>query len=166
MTRMSFSLVFGMAFVFASFVPMAEASTDSCGPRLGKILFSATFPGTKSKATHSPRLKLLIGQLRDEETAVQARPRTPLQARILLGSSCQAVCQVTPSLSLSDAESSALDLDCHASQLNALTTSATLFLPSRRQTSSLRFGTWLNGYRRTPLLVELSRIGSRDFARR
>lgn len=138
---------------WASTRPYQSGNGAECQRPLKEPAYLATFEMADSSAGKAERRRLVVAETEGRK----------LIAQIWSGNSCQATCRA---LSFEKGKASspvALHLECQSAQLSSLTASATLLWGRGRSLSkvpTLRFGTWLQGYRQAVLEVELDRFSS------
>lgn len=152
------ALVAGVALMGASAwgsVPRASPGPQCVSPG-GEKIFQAKF--TDKSSGESREMTLAIHRLAPQKGA---GPR--IVALIRNSESCEAVCQLRRFDREDNLAAQSMDLDCRGAGLGHLVTPATVFWAKSKPLSesdrapALRFGTWLHGYVRVPLLVEVDR---------
>ncbi len=92
-----------------------------------------------------------------------SKAKVPTLATLFAKGQCQAVCEVT-NFEQETGNPLSLELSCRSVGLAPLAVTATLFWPEAlgQKTPTLRFGTWLTGYRKAPLKVRFDALRNLD----
>lgn len=144
-------LCFGLSMNTANAAPRPVSdATGSCSVSLKQTLYTATFRW-KGQGIKARGMRLSIGTATD----AGGRQRTIAQISSRAGA-CYAVCGVRSVEKQGTLSPSSMQLDCKANDFGALSTPATLtWTDFNGPAPSIRFGTWLSGYQRSALKVEL-----------
>ncbi len=146
------------------------------GTLLGASAWGATFPAGTLQCAAPGGEKLFQARFTDKSTGT-AREMTlaihrfapkkgaspQIIAQIRNEKSCEAFCQLRRFDPEDHLAAQSMDLDCRGAGLGHLVTPATVFWAKTKprndsdRAPALRFGTWLHGYVRVPLLVEVDR---------
>lgn len=142
--------ILGFAFL-SGFVPLGATAGESCLAKTGETVYSARF---KKSLGQDAGWKLVV-------------TRSKAWIRQDGKSSCQAECTVKGYDEEGPELRPTIRMSCRSTGLAALKSEATLILPARGEkvhAPMLRFGTWLTGYQRIPLRVEVDRLRQTLFA--
>ena len=114
------------------------AQSLSCGQKATRVYFSASF---KWKAQP---MKVIIAKVPEQRDPVA----------FISSQTCEATCQIK------EVDTASVELACRSTAFAPLTTPATVFIAAHKSgQSTLRFGTWIQGYQQASLRIDLNRAG-------
>jgi hypothetical protein len=159
----------------AAFAAPAAIPGDTCSMRLKSLQFAGTFDWKNTRTGKVEKLRFVIG------TPAQGAGGTPAQgaattsvAQIWSGKQCQASCssvdfgKSTPPGALQTDELSmpiSLDMQCRGEELGALAARvAVLWNHGSKGATTLRFGSWVDGYEQAALKIEVDHFSATSLA--
>jgi hypothetical protein len=143
--------------------PQPANSGDTCSMSLKTLQFAGTFDWKNAHTGKTEKLRFMIG------TPEKGAAKGTSVAQIWSGKHCQASCSSIDivgrpgALEMDEASIPiSLDLQCRGEALGALAARvAVLWSHGSQPTTTLRFGSWVDGYEQAALKVEVDRFNSK-----